>query len=305
MFRGITDRAMHQEFKHNFLKEIAAILIVFLASISVCSTVVYATDDVETAYEQMVTRRQNSTGRMATQKGQSVYEPLKELVLIDKETPYDAEMILLRGTAVKRSRFPNGDVEFEVENAFKIWEAERLLDVIQQELAPELGNNPSQKKILRHIRRYLKKTFKYDSEGVRGDGEEENFVDAYYGERKIVCSQYAALVYLLCDRYDIDCKICYGKKHVYNAIRFDGRKDYCIYDFTGTRGIVGAKVSHIEALSSQKYQPDPENEFSRVIRTALNDRINPHASWGTVDLLVCLIVILFIFLSYITVKMSR
>ena len=288
-----------------FKRIIVAIFITFLASISLGNTVVYATDDVEAAYEQVVTRGQNSTGRMATQKGQSVYEPLKELVLIDKETPYDAEMILLRGTAVKRLQYPNGDVEFEVENAFKKWEAEKLLDVIQQELAPELGNNPSQKQILRQIRRYLNKTFKYDSESIRGDREEENFVDAYYGERKIVCSQYASLVYLLCDRYGIDCKICYGKKHVYNAIRLDGKADYCIYDFTGTRGIKGAKVSHIETLTSQKYQPDTENEFSRVIGTALNDRINAHASWGTVDLMICFFVILLPFASYITVKMSR
>ncbi len=269
----------------------------------------YAADAIDMAYEELAISDQSET-EIQIEDGQSVYEPLKEIVLIDNDNPYDADMILLRGTTFKCTvlsykKSNTKFVKYKLVNAIDIHEAENLLDKIQQEIDKNLGENPSQKQIVKQIQRYLAKTYKYDYDSVYADGEKENFVTAYNQDRKIVCTQYASLVYLLCYRYGIDCKTYYGKRHVYNAIRFDGEDKYTLYDFTGTKGALSPKVSKIQAILSSNYRLDRDDESDVIVLKAINDRIDVQTSWTVFDVLDIICVLMLIAVVIISVKVIK
>lgn len=269
-----------------------------------------ATDNVDVAYEELSISDHNET-KIPLEDEESIYDPLKKIVLIDRETPYDAEMILLRGTSIRTRSFKSNKsgkkyVVYELINAIDIPEAEAFLDLMQQEIDKNLGSNPSQKQILKQIQKYLAKTYSYDYDSLYADGEKENFVVAYTQDRKIVCSQYAALVYLLCDRYGIDCKAYYGERHVFNAIRFKDEKDYTLYDFTGIKSrLITPKVSHLQSVFQSMYHLDTNDEFDMVVYKAINDRIKAHFSWTIFDALVVLVIITFLMVVYMSARIIR
>ncbi len=276
----------------------------FMWLYSNCGMAFASANSTEEAYTALVTNGEN-TVKLPLSKGQSKYDPLKEIVLIDKETPYDADMVLLRGTSIKTSRLSDGSIRYELVNAIDIEESESLLDLMQNEIDQNLGANPSQQKILRQIQRLLIKTYSYDKDSVYADGEKENFVKAYYADRQIVCSQYSALVYLLCDRYGIDCKIFYGKRHVFNAIRFEGEQEYTLYDFTGIKSVLTPKVSYLQSAFSSKYHLDQDSEYDMIVKKAINGRIKAHLSWTIVETLICLILIVLSFVVILATKLIR
>ncbi len=283
-------------------------LIAFVGKLSLWSMNVYAADELKEAYNELATADHNDT-LVPLLDGDSKYNPLKEIVLSDSASPYDADMILLRGTSVRTRlyKYNTGitSIRYELVNAIDIKEAEALLDVMQRDIDQNLRDNPSQREILRQIQRLLIRTYSYDRDSVYADGEKENFVVAYYADRQIVCSQYAALVYLLCNRYGIDCKTYYGKRHVFNAIRFDGEQDYTLYDFTGIKSILTPKVSYLQSLFSSKYHLDPDSEYDMVVKKAINDRIDAHISWTIIETLILLNILVFTLVIILAIRLIK
>jgi hypothetical protein len=286
--------------KHKF--RISFFFLILL--MSELSKTVYAENNIQAAYDTLVINGQNEV-IVSLDYTHSKYEPLRDIVLIDNEDPYDADMILLRGTSIKTYSRSDGNVHYELVNAIDIKEAEALLNVMQDEIDQNLSSNASQKQILRQIQKYLARTYSYDYDSVYADGEKENFVVAYYSDRQIVCSQYAALVYLLCNRYGIDCKAYYGIRHVFNAIRFDGEQDYTLYDFTGIKSILTPKLSYLQFLFSSKYHLDPDNEYDMVVKKAINDRIDVHISWTIVETLVILNILTLILVTILCIRLIK
>jgi hypothetical protein len=118
-----------------------------------------------------------------------------------------------------------------------------------------------------------------------------NFVDAYDSSRKIVCSQYASLTYLLCDRFDIDCKIISGNNHIYNAIRLDTEDTYSVYDLTKTSLFMPAKVGFIDMLSLNYTPALEKDELSKALNNGLNSRIVYHFNFTVEEVVIIALVI--------------
>ncbi len=193
---------------------------------------------LDICYEAFVGEGKNTVSFNSEDK--SIFEEgfFEDLVAIDKDdTLYDGRALDIRGTgSVVRK---GNHYTFTLKKAYDIAEADALTDKMVEEIKANLPENASDRKIYREIARYIRKTYSYDMDVLINDDNTTNFVEAYNTDRKIVCSGYASLLYLIGNKMGFDCVIYAGDGHTYNGIRFEGDKKYTVIDISTSACIAG------------------------------------------------------------------
>lgn len=226
-------------------------------------------------------------------------EIISQAVAIDEEhTPYDAEMLIYRAPHFTYTKYNTGKLELRLEGAYDIKDAENLLDIMEVEIRSNRASD-SQKDTLNAIIRYINDTYEYDNETYEAKKTDKNilytnFVDAYYGDRKIVCGQYSTLTVLLCDRFDIDCKIIPGYKHLYNLIKLDGETSYTVYDLTKAEYHLPAKVDFVDLLTLNYFNLPSKNKVVSIVNKDIRDRYTYHYSFTAESIVVLSIIVIII-----------
>ena len=174
----------------------SAILITTTLLITTFNTLM-ATNAAEEMHEQLMNGQSSAIAYIDNMD--DAHEVIAELISIDTESPYDAEMIVSKGTSVKLKKYNTGKLEIQQINPINTVEAEKLLDTMENEIRKNLSDTSSEKETLNEIIKYISKTYSYDFLARTDAGDNKNFVDAYSSDRKIICTQYAALTYLLCN----------------------------------------------------------------------------------------------------------
>lgn len=233
------------------------------------------------------------------------YNVVEELVAIDTESPYDADMSVSLGTAVKIRKYDSGKVELIQVNPIDVAEADSLLDEMQMEIKSNLREGYNEKEALTQIVRYIRKNYSYDFNARTASGNNKNFVEAYKTNKKMICTQYSALTYLLCNRFGIDCKIVAGNDHRYNAIRLSGEDEYTAYDLSKTSFYLPAKVSYLDLISTNYSLKLEKNILSKAIGTSLNSRITFHYSLTIEDIFGIVLVLIITFSGVKSIKMKE
>jgi len=270
----------------------SAIISAIITIIGISSSV-YASNKVEAAqdaYQQLVVNEQD-TATVYVDDDTKTTDIIEELILMDNETPYDAEMALYRAPSYSITRYKSGNLTITLNNAFNINEADKLLNDMEQDIKNNLPEQYSQKDALEEIIRYISHTYSYEL-AARENDSNDNFVKAYNTDKKIICAQYSALTYLLCNRFGIDAKIIAGNDHAYNAIRLDSENQYTAYDLTKTTyKFLPAKVSFTDLITGTYSLALESNEMANSNGQVLNNRIHFHYSFTYQDAVAIVFVI--------------
>ncbi len=186
----------------------------------------------------------------------------------DKENTYDGAMAIYKAPSFKVVLYGNGKMELTLNNAFSVKESEQVLDIMSAEINKSLDKDSTQQDKLKAIINFIANNFKYDnSDDVT---EYQNFVQAYKGNKEIVCNQYAILTLLLCDRYGIDCKLIEGNDHVFSLIRLEGEEKYTAYDLTKTSNHLSAKVGYLDQLTGTYAHINNANKYQQALARVIN-----------------------------------
>lgn len=269
------------------------------------SLTVYAKDYAQDLYNQLVVNRQ-ATASIYAEDADS-YKIIDQLLSIDdKNNPYDGAMIICQGTAFNVKKYSDGREDFGIINPFNIYEAEELLDKMESEIRSELDEDTDQKETLNQIIKYISHTYTYDFTARSSDGKNQNFVDAYNnGNRKIICNQYAALTYLLCDRFGIDCLILSGNDHRFNGIRLDGEDNYTAYDLTKTTFFMPAKVAYVDLITTNYSLELEKQKLSKAIGYAMNKGIDFHYSITIEEIIIFVVIISLTYIMFGKASMKK
>lgn len=268
-------------------RKISVIVTAILTYIAI-NTLTIAASNIQDAHDQLL-KTGNAT--VYIDENTEATDFIADVVTIDEDTPYDADMIEVRGTGLHYKVYTDGKLEITTDNVLNIEETEKLLDTMTEEIDSTLSENATQKEILNAITKYIGKTYKYDNVAYADRDTEKNFVTAYHSDRKIICGQYAALTYLLCDRYGIDCKIVAGNQHAYNAIRLDGEDTYTAYDLTKTTYKLSPKVTYVDLITGHYTLGLDSNKLNTAIGNKLNGRITVTYTFPTLTVIAFAIVI--------------
>ena len=269
------------------------------------SLTVYAKDYAQDLYNQLVVNRQ-ATASIYAEDADS-YKIIDQFLSIDdKNNPYDGAMIICQGTAFNVKKYSDGREDFGIINPFNIYEAEELLDKMESEIRSELDEDTDQKETLNQIIKYISHTYTYDFTARSSDGKNQNFVDAYNnGNRKIICNQYAALTYLLCDRFGIDCLILSGNDHRFNGIRLDGEDNYTAYDLTKTTFFMPAKVAYVDLITTNYSLELEKQKLSKAIGYAMNKGIDFHYSITIEEIIIFVVIISLTYIMFGKASMKK
>ena len=269
------------------------LIVLILTTMLVTSfTTIKASEAADSIHSQLESGQDSAVAYLDNMD--EAHSVIAEAIKIDTDSPYDADMMIGRGTSLKLRKYNNGKLEVVLVNPFDINESEKLLDTMEAEIRANLNEDATDKETLNQIIKYIGKTYTYDMFARTDWGDNKNFVDAYNSDKKIICNQYSALTYLLCDRFGIDCKIVSGNDHRYNAIRLTGEDTYTAYDLTKTTFFLPAKVGYIDLLSTNYSLALEDNELSKAIGKALNERIDFHYSITAEEIVIAGIVIIVI-----------
>lgn len=259
------------------------------------TTKVYASDSVHDVYMQLVTNNQ-STATVTLKDDENIYDIIAQLIQIDEETPYDADMIVNRGTSISYNKYNTNKVVISIGEQLDFTKTEALLDIMEEDVRGRIPNKATKDVTLKAIIRYITETYDYNTD----NSTNYNFVDAYYGDRKIKCEQYAAITYLLCYRFGIDCKIVAGNNHAFNIIRLSEDKEYRAYDLTWGESFPGAKVPYLMMYTDTYNVNMNQSEFTKMIGESLNNRFEYRGSFTIIESV--LVSMLLIILVSIIVK---
>lgn len=166
-----------------------------------------------------------------------------------------------------------------LKNAYEVEEADELTDMMVSVINERLGNNTSDRIKMAAICDYITETFDYDYDLENRINNREkniqytNFVDAYNGNRKIICGDYAQLTYILANKMGIDCEMIYGVDHAYNRVKFSDSDHYIGYDLSSDlryAQITAAdyfinSIYHLEDATTANSRNDP------AVEIAMND----------------------------------
>lgn len=200
------------------------------------------TQIVNSLYEQLVIEGKNTatfTGKDYDEDWKSyVYEILKELCLIDNEnTPFDGTALLGRGDSEISVKGNQYTISFN--SAYDINEAQKVIDeIISTELSNKITTTTSDKEIMYIICDYITNNFSYDHEtyNKRVSSPEyvdsQNFVDAYYGNHKLICTGFSNLTYLLATELGVKCQLVTTDNHMYTLAQTGNNGEYIAYDLT-------------------------------------------------------------------------
>lgn len=176
----------------------------------------------------------------------------------DPDNLYDGSIIELRGDVETENI--HGCLHAFIDRGFEIDEAEELTDRMVSEISAGLKDNATDREKMAAICDYMAQTYSYDKEALKQIEEKddnslrENFVEAYYGDRKIMCSEYATVTYILARKMGIECDVIRGSKHAYNIVKFADSDHWIGYDLTG--GDRYAQLSTEWDISDSMHNPE-------------------------------------------------
>ena len=222
-------------------------------------------DILKSIYEQIVTEQNNS----ATVKYNSDTPTIDEIQLYfnEKDNPdnlYDGKVACERGHY--HTDRTNDTFNLEIQGGYNVSEADELINSMVKTVNEKLEDNASDREKMAAICDYIAETFSYDyglghAINNKKASKYSNFVEAYYGNRKILCGDYAQITYLMAKKMGIDCEMFYGKDHVFNIVKFKDADYYTGYDLTS--GIRYAQIPLILYITNGIYHP----EWSRTARS--------------------------------------
>ena len=121
-----------------------------------------------------------------------------------------------------------------------------LTDLMVDEISANLDDGSTDREKMAAICDYISQTYSYDREVLKLIEEKEdsslreNFVDAFYGDREIMCAEYATVTYILARKLGVNCEVIRGTRHAYNIVKFADSDHWIGYDLTGGRTLCAA-----------------------------------------------------------------
>ncbi len=191
----------------------------------------------------------------------------------DPDYLYDGPMIEMRGGI--RLITSSTQIQADIINGYDIEDAENLTDSMISEISAHLSDNASDREKMAAICNYIADTYSYDYDGMKlieetcDNSYRINFVDAYYGNRKIICCDYAALTYLLANKLGINCQIMRGMGHAYNIVKFSDSDHYIGYDLSS--GSRYAQIRSQENFDSPLHHPETAIDDKSILQKDKND----------------------------------
>lgn len=175
----------------------------------------------------------------------------------DPDNPYDGPVLGLRGNIETEN--VHGRLNVVIKRGFDIEEAEMLTDHMVDEISANLNSGATDREKMAAICDYISQTYSYDREALELMEEKddsslrENFVEAYYGDREIMCAEYATVTYILAQKLGINCEVIRGTKHAYNIVKFADSDHWIGYDLTG--GERYAQIGNEWEMSTSGHDP--------------------------------------------------
>ncbi|SEQ55108.1 hypothetical protein [Butyrivibrio sp. TB] len=197
---------------------------------------------INSLYEQLVIEGKNEASFTGTDYNDHdewvsyVDDIMTGLYAIDsKDTPFDGTALLGRGNL----RYTKKGDQYKIiyRSAYDINEAQTVIqEIIKNELSDEIDDNSTNKEIMFEICDYIAGNYSYSKEiaEIESTDEEERptFVDAYYGDHKVVCTGFANMAYLLATSLGINCLIISTDTHQFVAAQTGDNGEYTAYDLT-------------------------------------------------------------------------
>ena len=199
------------------------------------------TEAVNSLYEQLVVEGKNTATFTSISCGDDNWEEVIDDIFVelyaidDPKTPYDGSALMGRGTWHIKAK---GDVYTVIyEDAYDINEAQEVItEIIDEELSDRVTETTTNREKVYIICDYISRNYSYDFENllVRNfkDVERPTFVDAYYGEHKMVCNGFATLAYLLATELGVNSYIISTDEHQYMIAQTGDSGEYVAYDLT-------------------------------------------------------------------------
>lgn len=262
-----------------------------------------AADEITAAAElhRQITVQDHPTGSVYVDNGIAKEDVLAALTAIDDmDNLYDGAMSIYRTPQFTILLTENGNLQIELKQHYSIKESEQTLDEMVSEIDKTLPENASQKEKLNAIISFISKNFKYDYDSKKTQGKSQNYIQAYHGNGRILCDQYAAVTYLLCSRYGIDCRIVEGHDHLFNAIRLNGQNEYTAYDLTKTSQYMPAKVGYVDQILDLYKVSEKSDKYEKAVAKVINVPYRLSFTWP--DALMAVTAIAFIATVYLRVK---
>ncbi len=155
----------------------------------------------------------------------------------DVDCLYDGAILFIRGSMLYST---DGQyMSVSINRGFNIEEAEKLTDLMVKEISEGLNENSSDRDKMQAICTYLGNIYKYDREAyakIKEEGDSslrEDFVTAYYGDREIMCSEFATVTYIVANKMGLNCDVMYCVQHVFNIVKFEDNDHWVAYDLAG------------------------------------------------------------------------
>ncbi len=176
----------------------------------------------------------------------------------DPDNLYDGAIIELRGKL--KTENTHGRLHAAIERGFDIDEADKLTDRMVNEISAGFKEYANDREKMAAICDYMSQTYSYDREALelieekKDSSLRKNFVEAYYGDRKIMCAEYATVTYILARKLGINCDVIRGSRHAYNIVKFSDSDHWIGYDLTG--GDRYAQLSTELEISDSMHNPE-------------------------------------------------
>lgn len=220
---------------------------------------------VNSLYEQFIINKQN-TAEVKLDAGIDPDTVLNKMISIDREDSlYDGLAFENRGTISYRTeKYKNyTNYYITINNAYDVDDADRLTDEIAAMINEKAGANATDREKMYVLCSYIGDNYSYDYDlQDQIDTYNESIAKGEYtpldflpftevietGYNKMVCSGFANLTYLTANKLGIDCRLAYGKDHIYNLVRFSDSSSYIICDMVdGRYGLVDTETYKVNA----------------------------------------------------------
>lgn len=222
----------------------------------------------EAWYEQLVTEGKNEATFKFDEFIQVDLEDIaRELLSIDSpDTLFDGDTLFKRGESRRLYLNSNGEYGFKIDNGYDVTEADELTTKWANEILEKTGKNASDREKIYAMCDLVNSIYSYDHESEKTK-DTDNFVAAYYGNRKIRCEQFSTVAYLIANKLGVDCKIKVSTNHAYNIVRLDNEEDYTILDLTSNRYGFVSGLTNAQNPGTYTIDADKFNELSAIDKT--------------------------------------
>jgi hypothetical protein len=217
---------------------------------------------INTIYEQLVVNG-NNTASFTSTEDIELHELEAELCKADNDSLYDGAALINRGRWSLTKK--GNSYTVTIQNAYNINEADRLAEDMANEVRKNAGADATEDVLFYEMTNYIKETYTYD----HLDHTHQNFVESYNTDRKLVCTGYAQVTYLLAEKLGLDADTVFGKDHVYNIIKVNG--DYIAYDASCELCIYGFVPDILGRVSSSTNAQIIMDKEDKAYNLALNE----------------------------------